>query len=221
MPTLKVMAEGKVLLEWPLGDQETLIGRGVDCHIVLRDPLVSRHHAKIARIYTGYFVEDLQSTNGITLNGRRVTKHMLKNTDRVQVGTHELCFVASEEETEDGVIAEDDRADKTIAFAPQGPLRESLIPSLAERAGRAYVRFLTGPDAGNSQPLEKLYSIGEPGGDLAAIARRGLGYVIQHLGGARITTLNGDPVPAGAGVRLKSGDKIQVGDIRLEFYIEP
>jgi len=213
MPKLVVMAEGEVLSEWFLDDQEALIGRGADCHIVVRDPSVSRHHAKIARIYTGYFVEDLASTNGVTLNGRRVHKHMLKDGDRVQIGTHELRFVA--EDT--GGAAQ---PDKTMILAPPGrPHSESTVT--LRYAGRAYVRFLTDPEVGDSQLIDKsLYTIGEPGGNLAVISRRGQGHFLLHLGGESMTTLNGEPVH-GAGVRLKSGDQIQVGDTRLEFYSEP
>lgn len=206
------MAEGQVLSEWSLDDQEALIGRGPDCHIVVRDPSVSRHHAKIARIYTGYFVEDLQSTNGVTLNGRRIHKHMLKDGDLVQIGTHELRFVAEGEAVETST-------DKTLVMRRRPQTRQR--PTTTERGGNAYVRFLTGDEAGDSQVIDRsLYTIGEPGGNLAVISRRGQSYVLLHLGGKRITTLNGEPVHGG-GVKLKAGDQIQVGETHLEFYLEP
>jgi pSer/pThr/pTyr-binding forkhead associated (FHA) protein len=212
MPKLVVMAEGKVLSEWSLNDQDVLIGRGADCHILVQDPSVSRHHAKIARIYTGYFVEDLGSTNGVTLNGRRIQKYMLKDGDRVQIGTHELRFIAEES-------AEESKSDKTVVLSVRDSQRQrNAPPPPSERAGRAYLRFLTGPQMGDSKLVDKsIYTIGEPGGDLAVISRRGQGYVLLHLGGAHMTTLNGEPVH-GAAARLNDGDQIQVGDTKLEFY---
>ena len=221
MPKLVVTVEDQLLSERPLYDKEVLIGRGPDCHIVVRDPLVSRHHAKIAKAYGGYFVEDLESTNGITVNGRRVRKQMLKYGDKIQIGTHDLCLIA---EATDDWDKNDVNAEKTLVLGSPAALRWPIVhgqPQTPERGGRAHVRFLTGTVAGSSEPIEKsLYSIGEPGRKLAAISRCGQSYVLQHLGGARMTTLNGDPVPSGAGVKLKTGDRIQVGDTQLEFYLE-
>lgn len=236
MPKLVVTVEDQALSEWPLDDQEVMIGRGPDCHIVVRDPLVSRHHAKIAKAYGGYFVEDLDSTNGVTVNGRRVRKQMLKYGDRIQIGTHDLCLTpedADDKEKEykdtetvvehaDGKGRKGRRADFPSPSPSPSPLPspQPAASPQAERGGRAHVRFLSGPLAGTAELIEKtLYSIGEPGGNLAAISRRGQVYVLQHLGGTRMSKLNGEAVSA-AGVRLKTGDKIQVGDTQLEFYIE-
>jgi pSer/pThr/pTyr-binding forkhead associated (FHA) protein len=225
MPKLVVTVEDQLLSEWPLDDQEVLIGRGPDCHVVVRDPLVSRHHAKIAKAYGGYFVEDLESTNGVTVNGRRVRKQMLKYGDRVQIGTHDLCLTA---ESADG----NNDTERTVAIAPSAmvsrlstPASSTLAPPSPahlheqQRSGGAYVKFNTGPNAGESEQIEKsLYSIGAPGGNLAVISRRGQVYVLQHLGGKRMSTLNGEPVSS-AGVPLKGGDHIRVGDTQLEFHL--
>jgi hypothetical protein len=88
-----------------------------------------------------------------------------------------------------------------------------------QRSGRAYVKYNTGPNAGESEQIVKsLYSIGAPGGNLAVISRRGQVYVLQHLGGKKMSTLNREPVSS-AGVPLKDGDHIQVGDTQLEFHL--
>jgi pSer/pThr/pTyr-binding forkhead associated (FHA) protein len=217
MPKLVVMTEGRILVESPLGEEEVLIGRGGDCHIVLRDPSVSRHHAKVTPIHNGFFVEDLRSTNGVLLNGRRVRKHVLKDGDLVQIGTHELRFVS-----ETVAAAEAPEPDLPAAATSRGTERQRGDPHApVERGARAYVRFLSGPDMGDSKLVDKtLYTIGEPGGDLAVISRRAQGHFLLHLGGRGLTTLNGMPVQ-GAGVKLNNGDQIQVGDTQLEFFSEP
>lgn len=219
MPKLVVTVEDQLLSEWPLDDQEVLIGRGPDCHVMVRDPLVSRHHAKITKAYGGYFVEDLESTNGVTVNGRRVRKQMLKYGDRVQIGKHDLCLTA---ESADG----NSDTERTVAMAPSDMPSHTSTPASSptphhqeQRSGRAYVKFHTGPNAGESEHIEKsLYSIGAPGGNLAVISRRGQVYVLQHLGGKRMSTLNSEPVSS-AGVPLKDGDQIQVGETKLEFHL--
>jgi hypothetical protein len=200
-----------------LTETETVIGRDVDCGVHLDDPAVSRHHAKVARIYTGYFIEDLQSTNGLTLNGRRVSKHMLKDGDLVQIGTHDIRYVAESPESS---------LDKTVVLSPRGVKRPSApaakpSPTPPTRAGRAYIRMLSGPEQGDSKLVDKaLYTLGKAGSNLAVISRRVHGHFLLHLGGDVTTTLNGEAVH-GAGVKLKSGDRIKVGDMELEFYNEP
>lgn len=48
------------------------IGREVGNDIVLEDPQVSRHHARLAQQGAGFVIEDLGSTNGTAINGQRV-----------------------------------------------------------------------------------------------------------------------------------------------------
>jgi len=219
MPKLVISNANRVLSECVLSDKETVIGRDTNCDVYLDDPSVSRHHAKVARIYTGYFIEDLHSTNGLTLNGRRVRKHMLKDGDLVQIGTHDLRYKA-----EGAQIGAD--LDKTVVLGPAGAARREQHPSApppppAERAGRAYIRYLTGPEQGDSKLVNKsLFTLGNPGGNLAVISRRAQGYFLLHLGGDTRTTLN-DKEVHGAGVKLGNGDRIQVGEMQLEFYTEP
>lgn len=222
MPKLVVIREGAVLFEKPLDEGESVIGRGQDCEIHLNDPAVSRYHAKVVRIYTGYFVEDLHSTNGVMLNARRVRKHMLRDGDVVTIGTHDIKF-----EAEEGDQLESD-ADKTVVLAPISRPATATVkreriapPPPSAQAGKAFVRVLSGEDQGDSKLVDKsLYTIGEPGGNLAVISRRAQGYFLLHLGGPDVTTLNDEEIH-GAGVKLSNGDVIQVGDSRLEFYVEP
>jgi hypothetical protein len=70
-----------------IGDELT-VGRASDCDLVLaQDNFVSAHHARLSRNGGGYWVEDLGSTNGTLLNGRRVlARAPLRRGDRLQVG---------------------------------------------------------------------------------------------------------------------------------------
>lgn len=67
-----------------------LIGRSTDNDICLNHPSVSRHHAVIANTPDGYYVADLHSKNGLTVNGERVTSALLRNDDIVAVGPYRL-----------------------------------------------------------------------------------------------------------------------------------
>lgn len=68
-----------------------LIGRLPDCDIVLGDELVSRMHGRIVVATEGAYVEDLHSTNGVYLNGRRISHTARLHTgDRILIGTSEI-----------------------------------------------------------------------------------------------------------------------------------
>ena len=68
------------------------IGRSKDCDIRLTDPNVSRRHAELRQEGTAYWILDLGSTNGVTVNGRRQQRAQLQNEDRITVGSTELVF---------------------------------------------------------------------------------------------------------------------------------
>ena len=55
-------------------ENETLIGREVECTITLPSPHVSRYHAKINVSDAGLVIQDLNSANGTFVNGKRITE---------------------------------------------------------------------------------------------------------------------------------------------------
>lgn len=59
--------------EYELTQEVTRIGRALDCDIVLKDPYASRHHAEIQRRDDAYWVRDLESKNGVYVEGRRLS----------------------------------------------------------------------------------------------------------------------------------------------------
>ncbi len=57
---------------WPLRAPVTTIGRDPTCGIFIADTSISRMHAQITRQPAGHFIADLQSSNGVYLNGQRL-----------------------------------------------------------------------------------------------------------------------------------------------------
>jgi hypothetical protein len=78
--------------EWELRESVTVVGRSRRCDIVLPDPNVSRQHAEIRRQDGDFVVRDLGSTNGTRVNRRDVKQAVLRDGDRIEVGTTELRF---------------------------------------------------------------------------------------------------------------------------------
>lgn len=84
--------DGRIDLAFPLQDQRVTMGREADNLIQLPHEKVSKHHGVILQTKDGWMIEDLQSTNGILVNGQRVQRAALKDGDTVKIGTYEFYF---------------------------------------------------------------------------------------------------------------------------------
>jgi pSer/pThr/pTyr-binding forkhead associated (FHA) protein len=80
--------------EHPLAKDETMIGRNPTTDITLLDEGISREHALILRDDStlSFTIEDLQSTNGTKVNGKRVRSAVLANGDAIEVGHTRFRF---------------------------------------------------------------------------------------------------------------------------------
>jgi pSer/pThr/pTyr-binding forkhead associated (FHA) protein len=69
------------------------LGRGADCDVVLDEPAVSKHHARVH--FDGRAsIEDSESTNGTLVNGRRIAgATFLRAGDRIALGTAKIVFL--------------------------------------------------------------------------------------------------------------------------------
>jgi len=90
---LILQCEDRAAQEYPVEKTVTVtIGRLADNVVVLDHPSVSSHHACVFNDGEQCIVEDLQSTNGTFVNGRRVARRTLLNGDVVLVGRHKIVF---------------------------------------------------------------------------------------------------------------------------------
>ncbi|MEO6079446.1 MAG: FHA domain-containing protein [Steroidobacteraceae bacterium] len=76
---------------YPL-NRRTSIGRTPDNDIQVESHSMSRHHAVVLSSPDQCIVEDLNSTNGVLVNGRRVTRQILQDGDTVTVGGAEFRY---------------------------------------------------------------------------------------------------------------------------------
>jgi hypothetical protein len=75
-----------------LSGERVLIGRSRECDIVMSDPNVSRRHIELRRSERGWTAVDLGSTNGMKINGRRLSQAELEPGDRITIGISDLTF---------------------------------------------------------------------------------------------------------------------------------
>ena len=76
----------------PLSKGRTVIGRGSDADITIADAGTSRKHVEILWDGERAMVRDLGSTNGTSLNGRKVTEAALPPDSTVRIGRTDIVF---------------------------------------------------------------------------------------------------------------------------------
>jgi chromosome segregation ATPase len=73
--------------------RKTSVGRTPDNDLQIDAKFISRHHAVILAGPAHAIIEDLNSTNGVTVNNRRITRQPLKDGDNVVIGKTQFRFV--------------------------------------------------------------------------------------------------------------------------------
>jgi len=95
MAKLVVTIQGRTLREVVLPKGIALtIGRGSENMLVLENTAISRFHARVEQIGWPFYLEDLGSTNGTRLNGKKIANRAsLKRNDKIGVGKFEIVFL--------------------------------------------------------------------------------------------------------------------------------
>lgn len=115
-----------------LTEGQFAVGRNASCQLSLDDPLVSRRHALLTVAEDAVTVEDLQSRNGVLVNGRRIqAKTTLQAGDRILIGSQELTLLQGK----DGGAALSSSAmphasRMTLPKMPAAPEGARTVPSL-------------------------------------------------------------------------------------------
>src|SRR5437868_7517658 len=73
----------------PLDHVPFQIGRQPESHLIIRDSRVSRTHARIISENGRYVLEDLSSRHGTFVNGKRVARRVLENSDKIEFGAQD------------------------------------------------------------------------------------------------------------------------------------
>ena len=65
------------------------IGRSPESNLILRDSRASRTHARVVAEADVYWIEDCNSRHGTYVNGKRITRHLLRNSDKIEFGSQD------------------------------------------------------------------------------------------------------------------------------------
>lgn len=132
-----VLSTGLAGREYELDKPAMVIGRTEDNDVCINHRSISRHHAKVVRENGRYAIVDLQSSNGVRVNGEEYGKVELRRADVIDLGHVRLRFV---EAGEDFLFGRDAQA---VDVVPQGSSRTAMWVALALLVvGAAVVLFL-------------------------------------------------------------------------------
>ncbi len=247
MPSLELKRNKDLIGVFPLELGKLIsIGRSNDNDVVINDPAVSGHHAKIEPVNNSYLLSDLRSRNGTFLNQQFITAQWLKPGDIISIGEHTLIYktgLAAE-------AADNQQVDLTKPMAPATAggdqtmvidtqhYREMRSKSFLEVATRktekqktAMLYFIHGGE-GYVELGRKEMWIGKDkscdvrikgifvGKKAAVISKRADGFFITYQSGMAKPVVNDTPLKKT--VLLKESDIIKIGPTKLLFiYSKP
>ena len=220
MPRLVLSLDGVVLREVSLTKDRTTIGRRSHNDVVIDNLAVSGEHAVMIANGDDTYLEDLGSTNGTTVNGQPIKKHLLQSGDTVEIGKYRLRYQVEGAANENNGVDIDTSQPLRREFYGPGPSTIQVRPNGAPEApapAAASIRILTGANAGRELALIKaLTTVGRPGHQVAVITRRPTGYFVAHVEGELFPSVNGQNLGSAAHP-LHHGDVIELAGVQMEF----
>src|SRR5436190_22751813 len=75
-------------------DGTLTIGRSPDCNVSVHDILPSRKHCKLERTRDGWVISDLGSKNGTEIDGRQISRHVLRPGEVIKIGRVNVTYRA-------------------------------------------------------------------------------------------------------------------------------
>ncbi len=209
-----------------LNDDVITIGRGEQCLVQLRQQAVSQEHAQISRDDTLFFLQDLNSTFGTSINGAKLgkgEKHLLNNGDTIAIAQYDVIFdrVAEVEEGEE-------RTGHT-QFISANVVRN--VMKGVTNGEQPYLRVMNGPKEGQKVLIgaAQEYIVGRDEtadiqleDDLVSrrhvkVRRDWAGVSVEDLGSRNGIKVNKKKVKR---VTLKDRDEVQIGSVKM-LFIDP
>ncbi|HKU45039.1 MAG TPA: FHA domain-containing protein, partial [Polyangiales bacterium] len=192
----------------PLLRDEVTIGRKDGNTIRLTERNISRRHAQLIRVGTVYKLRDLDSYNGVLINGQRVQGEAdISVGDQIQLGDYTILV---EEEVAKIPVPE------PAPVASRRPTVPARLVMLTQPSPGAEFALPTDRDArlGRSEEVDCPINHRSVSREHAQIRCEADGYVIEDLGSANGVTVNGRSVKDKP---LRSGDIIELGQVVFRY----
>jgi len=216
---VKLHGQGSRTIE--LANDVFTIGRKAGNDLSVDDHTVSGHHARIIKVQAVYFLEDLKSTNGSSVNGMRVDRHQLKDSDVITIGQHRIIFQEAAAPTA-AAPSLSSLVDETMVISAEvsGASAASLSPRVVVTHGSTdrleYLLNKPVSSIGSQQGAAIRLTGWFAPKSAAQIIQRGGVYFVSLAQGGKTLLVNGQDVAGQQ--QLKNGDHIQVAGVSLTFY---
>lgn len=226
--------KGRVVSETPFKGDAMTIGRGSGNDVEIDNPTISSSHARILREKDFFVIEDLGSTNGTYLNGKKITRSIINSTDDITIGKHHLKLAWKH-----GTGGHDPEGGN----APSATVVPSLDKTMmidqkaqkqAPESGRQSIGGFAVMEGGVAKEriemANRVTTIGKSADAIirlkgllapkvgALVNRTDRGYVITAPDQKKPPVINGNPLDKP--YTLKNGDIVEIGGLILRFYLK-
>jgi len=208
--------------EYELTESEIIIGRDPDVDITIPSPVVSRRHARLSRDGDNYVIEDLGSSNGTFINGKRVNeRQLLKSGDQVKLGQAIVLDYSAPHNEQATVVSKisdpsasvlETQIEQNINFDDLEAAPPKLVITVAGESSQTYSLTRAVITIGRGQDNDIVIPSPIVSSQHARLDRMNGGYVLEMLPQAKNPVLvEGRPLD-GAHV-LHHGDILRIGSL--------
>lgn len=209
-------------------DEEIItFGRDQSCQVVLAQQAVSRNHARISRDGTLFFLEDLGSSFGTSVNGQKLPKgekRLLRNGDVIAIAQFDVTFDRVAEGSSEDVSGKTSFLSRKVV--------KDVMKGLAAGGENAYFRVMNGATEGQRIEIADAqeYIFGRDAADADIVLNDDLvsrkhvkvrrdwsGTHVEDLGSRNGIKLNKKRTRKAT---IKDRDELEIGGVRL-LFIDP
>ena len=199
---------GNIIDELKFDQGSYSIGRVEGNDIILPSNSVSRTHARIFVAQGRCYVDDLDSSNGVIVDGERIsTRTELQNATRIQVGEFTFFLEQARQAAQGAasgahtfIMTDDERVCKLVRVGDMFAGEEFGLTEENNSIGRTDENYILLSDASISRKH-------------AAIHRREDRFFVEDLGSSNGTLHNGKAVKSPT--QVQPGDEVQFGNVRF------
>ena len=228
---------GKINIKTSNGEEKSIninqpkrtmtIGRSADNDIVIDDPKISRHHARLINNGNGFAIEDAGSTNGVMVDERKVSHSSLNNDSVVKIGSTQFRIpdiTSSAVANSANKSSVNNIAPKIVANSDKQPVM-TMVREKPVVGNTTWLTIQTGVQQGKRFELDgDLKSIGRSSSNdinvsdssvsraHAVVKNQDGKYVIFDNGSSSGTLVNDEKI---GGLKLKTNETLSIGETEL------
>lgn len=196
---------------FPVLEGSMILGSDPSCAIYIDSLAIQAKHAQIDTSKNESAIRDLGTEEGTFIGTTKLeSMHPLKDGDVIRVGKHTLAYSYSENitsEVENSTGTEED-------------IEEAPVQMEAQEKTQGWLQIMNGSNLGKTMSLNKsMTNLGKPGVSTAVITKRQDGYFISQLEGQHPLLIKNKELGEKS-LQLTDGDTIQIGNIKMQFYLE-